>query len=61
MITDWALQIQESPCNLPLETCNLEFKGNLELIFIIFQMRRWEPRGDKWQIITEKLYNYIII
>lgn len=46
-ITDWVLKIQESPCNLPLETCNLEFKGNLELIFIIFQMGKWKPRGDK--------------
>lgn len=54
-ITDWILKIQESPCNLPFETYNLEFKGNLELIFIIFQMRKWKARGDKWQIITEKI------
>lgn len=46
-ITDWALKIPESPCNFPLETYNLEFKGNLELIFIIFQMRKWKPGGDK--------------
>lgn len=46
-ITDWVLKIQESPYNLPLETYNLEFKGNLELIFIIFQMRKWKPKGDQ--------------
>lgn len=46
-ITDWVLKIQESPYNLPLETYNLEFRGNLELICIIFQMRKWKPKGDQ--------------